>query len=73
MVAFIDSHRDQFGVESICALLPIAPSTYYEHKARQADESRVPTRAHRDRALKAQIQRVHRNRPGKSSFPVALT
>ena len=34
MLAFIDAHRDQYGVESICKLLPIAPSTYYEHKAR---------------------------------------
>ena len=30
MVAFIDAHREDFGVEPICALLPIAPSTYYE-------------------------------------------
>jgi hypothetical protein len=37
MVAFIDAHREADGVEPICALLPIAPSTYYEQKARQAD------------------------------------
>jgi putative transposase len=37
MVAFIDTHRDEYGVESICAELPIAPSTYYELKAREAD------------------------------------
>ena len=36
-VSFIEDHRDVYGVESICKVLPIAPSTYYEHKARQAD------------------------------------
>ena len=58
MVAFIDAHRDEYGVEPICAQLPIAPSTYYEHKARQGDLTRAPTRVHRDRQLEAQIQRV---------------
>jgi hypothetical protein len=33
-VAFIDAHRDEYGVEPICAELPIAPATYYEPKAR---------------------------------------
>ena len=37
MVAFIDDHRGEYGVEPICAVLPIAPSTYYAHKAREAD------------------------------------
>jgi len=36
MVSFIDTHRQGHGVEPICAALPIAPSTYYEHKSRQA-------------------------------------
>jgi transposase InsO family protein len=58
MIAFIDAHRDTYGVESICAQLPIAPSTYYEHKARQMDPSREPPRAQRDRELKADIRRV---------------
>ncbi len=39
MVAFIDAHRDVHGVESICALLPIAPSTYFRRKAEQRDPS----------------------------------
>ena len=34
MVAFIDEHRAEHGVEPICQQLPIAPSTYYEKKAR---------------------------------------
>ncbi len=37
MVAFIDDHRAAYGVEPICAVLPIAPSTYYEMKARERD------------------------------------
>ena len=58
MVAFIDEHRHKYGVEPICAVLPIAPSTYYEHRARIVDPDRRPRRALRDAALKPQIQRV---------------
>lgn len=58
MVAFIDAHRAEYGVEPICAQLPIAPSTYYEHKAREADPSRLPARERRDRELRVQIERV---------------
>ena len=58
MVAFIDEHRGIYGVEPICAVAPIAPSTYYEQKARQADPSRLPARTQRDAWLKAQIRRV---------------
>lgn len=59
MVAFIDAHRDAYGVESICEQLPIAPSTYYEMKAREADPARLPARARRDGELRAEIGRVH--------------
>jgi len=58
MVGFIDQHRAQYGVEPICSLLQIAPSTYYLHRAREADPSKVPARHHRDKALRAHIQRV---------------
>lgn len=58
MTAFIDDHRDAYGVEPICSVLPIAPSTYYEHKARQADPSRLPRRSRRDAALMVEIERV---------------
>jgi len=58
MVWFIDTHRGVYGVEPICAVLPIAPSTYYEHKARQADPARLPARARRDQVLKGHIRRV---------------
>jgi len=59
MVSFIDEHRAEYGVESICAQLPIAPSMYYEHKARQADPERLPPRLRRERALAPEIRRVH--------------
>jgi transposase InsO family protein len=58
MVSFIDQHRDAYGVEPICAQLPIAPATYYEHKAREADPERVPARTRRDRELTVEIRRV---------------
>ena len=58
MVSFIDEHRDDYGVEPICAQLPIAPSTYYEHKAREADPDRLPPRVRRDQVLSEEIQRV---------------
>jgi len=59
MVAFIDAHRAEHGVEPICEQLPIAPSVYYEHKARQADPARLPPRLQRDRALVPEIRRVY--------------
>ena len=58
MVAFVDEHRDAHGVEPICAELPIAPSSYYEHKARGKDPERVPARAKRDATLREGIRRV---------------
>jgi putative transposase len=58
MVRFIDKHRQIHGVESICALLPIAPSTYYEHKACEADPGRLPPRIPRDAVLRDEINRV---------------
>jgi transposase InsO family protein len=59
MVAFIDAHRERLGVEPICAQLPIAPSTYYAHKARQRDPTRLAPRRQRDEALSREIQRVY--------------
>jgi transposase InsO family protein len=58
MVSFIDDHRVEYGVEPICNQLPIAPSTFYEHKAREADPERLPDRAKRDNTLAIEIQRV---------------
>ena len=58
MVSFIDAHREAYGVEPICKELPIAPSTYYEAKAREAGRARVPARTRRDTVLRTEIGRV---------------
>ncbi len=58
MVAFIDDHRSEYGVEPICAVLPIAPSTCYGHKAREADPSLRSARTQRDELLKPEVRRV---------------
>ena len=58
MVAFIDDQRGAYGVEPICEVLPIAPSTYYEAKAREADAERLPRRAKRDAVLRERIRHV---------------
>jgi putative transposase len=59
MIAFIDEHRALHGVEPICRVLPIAPSTYYAHAARRVDPGKLPARARRDITLKTEIQRVY--------------
>jgi putative transposase len=58
MVSFIDTHRGGYGVEPICRVLPIAPSTYYEHRARRVDPGRLSARAQRDARLCPEIRRV---------------
>jgi transposase InsO family protein len=58
MIAFIDDHRGAYGVEPICRVLPIAPSTYRAHAARRADPAKAPPRVRRDAVLKAHIRRV---------------
>jgi len=58
MVAFVEEHRATYGVEPICEVLPIAPATYYEHRARQLDPDRRSDRAKRDDELRVEIDRV---------------
>src|SRR5512134_3785117 len=58
MIAFIDDHRGAYGVEPVCKVLPIAPSTYYAHVARRADPTKRSARARSDAALMIEIQRV---------------
>jgi putative transposase len=59
MIAFIDEHRALHGVEPICRVLPIAPSTYHAHAARRADPGKLPARARRDITLRSEIRRVY--------------
>ena len=58
MVAFIEDHRREYGVEPICEVLPIAPSTYYEQAARRVNPELRPARAKRDEKLRLEVQRV---------------
>ena len=59
MVSFIDSHRADYGVEPICAVLPIAPSTFYRYKMLERYPERRSTRAKRDEWLCLEIDRVY--------------
>jgi len=58
MIDFVEEHRDEYGVEPILDVLPIAPSTYYEHRARRLDPDARPHRAKRDERLSVEIRRV---------------
>lgn len=58
MVSFIDEHRGSYGVEPICRVLPIAPSSYYEQKACLADSARLSDRIRRDAIMREEIRRV---------------
>jgi len=58
MVSFIDDHRATYGVEPICRVLPIAPATYYQHKAGAQDPQKRSTRSRRDEQLREQIRRI---------------
>src|SRR5437667_2483978 len=54
MIAYIDEYRDRYGVEPICEVLPIAPSTYRDAKTRALSARRL-----RDAELKTAIARAH--------------
>jgi len=71
-VAFIDAHRATYGVEPICAVLPIAPSTYYLHRARAAAPARRSARARRDddRRNHRRGNGYYRRGAGSPSHPV---
>ena len=54
MIAFIEAHKERFGVEPICRVLQFAPSTYWSAKRRPSSD-----RARRDQRLLGEIRRVH--------------
>jgi putative transposase len=62
MVAFIDELREEYGVEPICKVLPIAPSTYDHPKAREADPPLRPARVQRDEQLREEVRRVWKDK-----------
>ncbi|WAT16338.1 IS3 family transposase [Xanthomonas fragariae] len=58
LTGFVGEHRDVYGVEPICKVLQVAPSTYYRHAQREADANLRPKRWWKDQALRPQIRRV---------------
>jgi putative transposase len=64
VIAYIDAHRDRFGVEPICTALQFAPSTYWSAKRRPPS-----VRVVRDEELKAHIARVHAENFGVYGAP----
>ena len=58
-MSFIDSHREELGIEPICRELAVAPSSYHAHAARLADPAKRSARARRDYEIKQQISQVH--------------
>lgn len=58
MIAFIDDHRKAYGVEPICRVLKIAPSTYHAHDARRRGVGAPPPRVMRDVLLSKEVRRV---------------
>ena len=71
MIAFIDDHRGAYGVEPICKVLPIAPSTYRAHAARHADPAKQPSRAKLD--LSNDIGNPSRGDAENPSTPATVT
>ena len=63
-MSFIDSHREDLGIEPICRELAIAPSSYHEHAARLVDPGKRSARARRDDDIRQQIKRVHDDSSG---------
>jgi transposase InsO family protein len=59
MVSFIDENKETYGVEPMCSVLPIAPSTYHEHARRRREPERRPQRDKCDEKLRAEIGRVY--------------
>jgi len=58
MIRFVDAYRADHGVEPICRVLAIAPSTYHEHARRRAAPEMSPARVRRDAVLRVEIRRV---------------
>lgn len=58
MIGFMEAHMREFGVEPMCRVLQIAPSTWYEHARRKVDPGRLSRRAKRDGELSVHIRRV---------------
>lgn len=65
MITFIEDHRMDFGVGSICKVLPIAQSSYYAHAAVKRDPQLASDRARQDAIDRVEIERVHEESRGR--------
>lgn len=64
---FVDQHKEQYGIERVCKQIQIAPSSYYEYKARQRGLERLSDRVKRDRVLERNIQKTPAQLPHQSN------
>ena len=69
MIAFIKEHRGVCGVEPICRVLQIAPSTFYAHLAVEDDPDKASDRAKRDAELRPEMKRGARMLQWQSTSP----
>ena len=58
MVHFIDDHKNDYGVEPICRVLPIAPSTYYRAKDLESCPDKRSLRSQHDDYYVSEIKRI---------------
>jgi len=58
MIRFLEDHRGDLGVEPICRVLLIVPSTFYDHMAKRVNPDLLSDWAKRDTALRPEIKRV---------------
>lgn len=65
MITFIDDHRMDFGVGSICKVLPVAPSSYYAHLAIRRDPGLASNRVRQDATDSVEVRRVHDESSGR--------
>ena len=68
MIALIDDQIEAYGVEPICKVLPIAPSTYYDHVVMPCAPPSLSTRAKRDATLKNEVERGFKENFGVVPF-----
>lgn len=68
MLQFIDQHKVKYGVEPICKILPIAPSTYYHHLQRNEQPEKRCKRVHDDQRNAEQIKLIWQNSSGRYGY-----
>ena len=65
MISFIEEHREVFGVEPICRVLPIAPATFHRHAAIARNPGLASDRARQDEQDFEKIKAAHGKSRGR--------